>query len=234
MPSLSETLRASSPFGYSPAPERPSAPASVVLPSKAAGNFGANPSIRCPLPPFNIGPDTLRQFDQSEGVSPKRRVIPLPVQSQIGTGGSTTIINTSSSSGGGGGSTAALTAKTVTYTSPLLPPGASDLQVLTTAKSYQLIGATSTAICEMRLYGSSLAQAADVGRATDAPLPAELLNGLVTDVVFDTAPLLWAWQNRVGVNADVPQDALTFITVFNIDVVPAQIQITILYLPLES
>lgn len=234
MPSLNETLRTSSPVGYSSVSERPSAPASVVLPSKAAGNFGANPSIRCPLPPFNIGPDTLRQFDQSEGVSPKRRVIPLPVQSQIGTGGTTTVINNPTSSSGGGGSTASLTAKTVTYTSPLLPPGASDLQVLTTAKSYQLIGAVSTAVCEMRLYGNALFQAADAARITDSPLPAELMNGLVTDVVFDAAPFIWTWQNRVGVNADIPQDAKTFITVFNTDVVPAQIQITILYLPLES
>lgn len=232
MPSLNETLRETSPNGYSPAPEKPSLPASVIMPGKA-GNFTPNLSIRCPLPPFNIGPDTLRQFDQSEGISPKRRVIPLPVQSLVG-GGGTVVNNTVINSSSGGGSSTTLTAKTVTYTSPLLNVGDFNAQVLTMAKSYQLISVSANSPCEMRLYGSANSQAADASRLTDSPLAAELFNNLVTDVVFDTTPYIWEWQNRVGVNTDSPQDTQGFITVFNTGSSPAQIQLTIVFLPLES
>src|SRR5271165_1175053 len=106
MPGLNQTLRNSTPAGYEAAPARPVPPLPMLMPSK--GNFGSNSSIRTPLPPFNIGPDTLRQFDQSEGVAPKRRVIPLPIQSQVGGGGAVINNNTTISSGsGGGGGTAA-------------------------------------------------------------------------------------------------------------------------------
>lgn len=233
MPSLMNALRDTTPEGYAPAPDKPSLPAAVVLPGKA-GNFTPNPSIRCPLPPFNIGPDTLRQFDQSEGTAPKRRVIPLPIQSQVG-GGGTTINNTTVTGGSSSsGSTTSLTAKTVTYTSPIINPGEFNSQVLTMAKSYQLISVTANSPCEMRLYGSLNSMAADAGRPTDSPVPAELFNNMVTDLIFDTSPFTWEWQNRVGVNTDTPQDTQSFITVFNTGTSPTSIQLTIVFLPLES
>ncbi|PWT75535.1 MAG: hypothetical protein C5B59_08635 [Bacteroidetes bacterium] len=230
MPNLTDSVRGSLP-GYIPAPEKPPLPS--VMPGKGIGNFGANPSIRCPLPPFNIGPDTLRQFDQSEGITPKRRVIPLPVQTTVGTGSVVTNTTTSTSSGSSSSSTT-LTAKTVAYTSPILAAGGMDQQVLTLSKSFQLISMVANVPCEMRLYGSALSQAIDASRATDAPLAAELFNNLITNIVLDTSPFIWEWQNRVGVNTDNPQDTNIFITTINTGSTSAQILITITYLPLES
>lgn len=232
MPSLSETLRESVP-GYAPAPAPKPLP--PLTQGKGTGNFGVNPSIRCPLPPLNIGPDTLRQFDESQGIAPKRRVIPLPAQTGLSSAvqtvtKTTTVVSSTSSSS----TSTALTTKTVTYNSPILAIGGSDLQVITMAKSYQLISVVANNPCEMRLYGSTNSQVADFGRATDAPLAAELLSNMVTDLVFDTAPYTWSWQNRVGVNSDSLQSTNCYITVFNTGASPAQIQITIVFLPLET
>lgn len=234
MPSLKNTLRNFSPEGFSPASNQLSLslPPPASLPGRG-NNFSSNPSIRCPLPPFNAGPDVLRQFDQ-DGDSPRRRVIPLPVQSQIGSGNvtqNTTVITSSSSGSTTGGS---LTARTVNYVSPILAPGTYDARALVMAKSFQLIFADANAPCEVRLYGSTSGQAMDIGRAMDAPVPAEIFNDLITDVVLDTAPFDISWQNRVGVNTDLPQSARAFITVWNLDVNPQQITISLVYLPLES
>jgi hypothetical protein len=198
------------------------------------GNFTPNPSIRCPLPPFNVNVDTLRQFDQSEGASPRRRVIPLPVSSQVGGGSTTvntTVVNNSSS---GSSTTTTLTAKSVVVTTPILNAGQLSAQIVAMSKSYQLISITANSPCEMRLYGSAGSQASDASRLTDAPVAAEVFNNLVTDVVFDTPPYTWAWQNRVGVNTDTPQDTQAFISVVNLGVSPAVITLTIVFLPLES
>lgn len=233
MPSLRDSLRTNL-DGFGPTTEKLTLPPATYLPGQG-NNFRANPSIRCPLPPFNAGPDTLRQFDEGDAGSPRRRVIPLPVQSQIGSGAvtqNTTIINSS----GSGGSTpsGSLTARTVVYTSPILAPGAFDARTLVMAKSFQLIFADANAQCEMRLYGSAAGQSTDIGRAIDDPVPAEIFNDIITDVVLDTTPFDISWQNRVGVNTDLPQSARAFITVWNTDVVPAQITIAIVYLPLEA
>jgi len=82
MPPLSQTLRSSSPPGFSPAPSGyipapPSPQAPVPLPGEG-NSFTANRWIRSPLPPINAGPDSLRQFDDGDTGIPRRRLLPLP------------------------------------------------------------------------------------------------------------------------------------------------------------
>jgi len=204
----------------------------VYVPGK--GTFNPNPTIRCPLPPFNAGIDTLRQFDGDSGDTPRRRVIPLPVQSLIGSGGNITQNTTVISSSGSGGTSVALTAKSVVYTSPLLSAGDFDSQSIVMAKSYQLISCLASGPCEIRLYGDPSSQGLDSGRPTDSPVPAELLNNLVTDIVFENSPFVWTWQNRVGTNSEVPQTTNAYITAFNTGSFPVAIQVTLVFLPLEQ
>jgi hypothetical protein len=125
---------------------------------------------------------------------------------------------------------------TVSYVSPLLVIGGQVVTQLTlTAKSFQLISCTSTAPCEVRLYGSSAAQIADSARATDAPLAAELGNNLISDIVLDTSPFVWNWQNRIGANSDTPQTTNLYITVLNLSSgTSVQPTLTFVLLPLES
>jgi hypothetical protein len=217
--------------------ENPKTPPPASVPGTV---LGRNPNIRCPLPPFNSSPDVLRQFNES-GKVPATRVIPLPVATTLGTG--TTIFNgTSTSSGGSGGSgglvptpTPSLAPATQTISVPILVSGGSYLTTIQLAKSYQLQSVTSNQPVEIRLYASKIAQISDSPRLTDTAPPFETTVNLITDVVLDTAPYLWTWQNRVAVNADSPQTLNAYITVFN----PAghsvsAATLTILYIPLVT
>jgi hypothetical protein len=198
---------------------------------------GANPYIRCPIPPINIDPDTLRQFNQN-GKTPTRRVLPLPIATTAGGGSTTnntTVIN-QGSSGGGGSSTAKLVSASVTISVPSLTPGQTFTATVALAKSFQLLSLNSTQGVEVRLYSTQAAQSADLVRITDAAVPFEVFPGIITDVVFDTAPFQWAWQNRIAANADSPQTTNIYVTVINpsqLTGVPASL-LGVTYLPLES
>lgn len=228
MPSINDAVNANL-SGYKPAEPLP------VLPEMINNNKPiANPSIRCPLPPFNIDPDTLRQFEVGN-LTPQIRVIPLPQQ----TGGSNTITNTasssSSSSSGGGSSISGIALKSVTLTSGVIVVGGSQLTSVSMAKSFQLISIASTSACDIRLYGTNAAQSFDNSRLIDAPVPAETMMNLITDIVFDTAPFVWDFQNLVGANQDSPQSTTIYITIKNTGSAPlASTSLTFNFLPLES
>ena len=238
MPSLRDTLRKTSPDGYVPS-EAPvlSLPSIIPLPGNE-NSFLVNRWIRSPLPPINAGPDTLRQFNDGDASVPRRRLLPIPAP--ILGGGGTTVTNTvvtASSSGGGSAPTTStgLTTVTLNYVSPFITSGSAATQALNvSSKSYQLISLKANGACEVRIYGSAIAQAADFGRAAYAPLAAELGNNMVTDVVLDTAPYVWNWQNRVGANSDSPQASIAYLTVFNRGSNPQAVQIAFVVLPLES
>jgi hypothetical protein len=199
--------------------------------------LGGNPFLRCALPPFNAGSDTLRQFNQN-GKIPTRRVIPLPVSTTVG-GNVTNVTNTSVTQAGsssGGSTVATLTARSVSINVPSLAPGGTFTAIAQTAKSFQLLQLSATAAVEVRLYGDTVTQGSDIIRLTDTAVPFEVTPGVITDVVFDTAPYVWTWQNRAGVNADSPQTSNVYVTVVNPSTVAATVNsvVTIMYLPLES
>lgn len=233
MPPLSKTLRSMSPEGYAAQEQLPGAP-----PRTTGGAQGANPFIRCPLPPFNVSPDTLKQFPEN-GKVPTRRVIPLPIAVAAG-GGNTTVNNnvvvagSSGSSSSSGSAEVTVQAQTVTFSAPSLDSGGSVMGSVTlSAISAVLMILGSSDQCEVRIYGDPLTQAVDVSRTSDSPPAFEVTQGLVSDIIFDTTPYLWPWQNRVFVNQDSPAAATLYITVINNTsgtVVPS---VTITYLPLE-
>jgi len=227
-------IRRESPKGFAAVENSPES-VQVNQPGRA---LGGNPYIRCPLPPFNATSDTLRQFNEG-GKIPTRRVIPLPVSTTSGGGGSVTNTTVISQGGGSGGSTVVqtkLVSATVTLNAPALTPGGIFTATVTMAKSFQLLQLTASAPLEIRMYGDAITQGGDVPRATDTAVPFEIVSGVITDVVFDTAPFIWSWQNRIGANADPVQNTNIYVTVIN----PSQIvgsasaAISIQYLPLES
>lgn len=214
MPSLKDMLAVKSVKGFEPT-NPPAAPT-------VTSGMGQNPYRRCPLPPFSATPDTLRQFDES-GKVPARRVIPLPIQTGIQTGAVTNVTKVTTTSGGGssgggsggGGSTPTLVATSVSLNVPGLLAGQVFNATATVAKSFQLLLLTATNPVEVRLYGTSLAQTIDSSRVTDTAPSFEITQGLITDVVFDTAPYQWNWQNRIAANADNPQSKTIYFTVIN-------------------
>jgi hypothetical protein len=232
MPPLKDTLRNDSPKGFV-AVDNPNPPSSPVREPGAA--LGGNPYLRCPLPPFNATSDTLRQFNEG-GKIPARRVIPLPVPTSAGgtvnQTTNTTIIQQGGGGGGGGGSTT-LTSKTVTVNVPALVVGAQFLATVAMAKSFQLLQVTSSNPIEVRVYGDATTQTSDLARATDVPPPFETTPGLISDVVLDTSPFQWNWQNRIGANASSPQTTQIFLTFVGVSGISGA-TVTITYLPLES
>lgn len=192
----------------------------------------SNPNIRCPLPPVGADPDSLRQFEGHE--SPKFRVLPLQPQ----TGGSTTVeefasSGGSSSSGGGGSSAFTIVPKTVSVSIATLIGSA--LVPVTLSQSFQLLYISANQPCCVRLYGSAASRTADIGRAVDAPVPAEVTQGLVIDVVLDTSPYLWQTQNIIGANQDATQGTTGYLNVINPSASPLSgLTVTIGYVPLET
>ena len=231
MPSLADRLKTQSLQGFSAVDnsQRAATPPQVVAPP-------GNKYIRCPLPPFSTTIDTLRQYNEG-GAVPTRRVIPLPV-SVIASGG--TVINNTSvtnSSGSSSSTATGTTLKSVTVfltVNPLTARGVFQSTIVM-AKSFQLLQIASNQPVEVRLYGNALAQVSDVARLTDNS-PNFEINGVITDVVFDTLPYQWNWQNRIGANADSPQGTTIYVNVINpsASVATTTASIAITYLPLES
>ena len=235
MPSLADTLSKTSPAGFVPATSPLTLPPVQAMPGQT-NSFKVNPWIRSPIPPTNAGPDTLRQFNDGDANVPRRRLLPLP-STVTGSGSGSTVNNTtviSAPSSGASSASISLTAQTVTYISPLLNSGNSSYSALTIpSKSFQLISCNAFGPCEIRLYGTSTAMAADAGRQKYAPPAAELANNIITDLVLDTAPYTWNWQNRIGANSDTPQTTNLYIAVTNLSG-PTMVQVNITLLPLES
>jgi hypothetical protein len=234
MPSIKE-MQGANLKGYTPSPA-PQPP--VVAQTITGDRLKANPSIRCPLPPFNSDPDTLRQFENGT-LSPKIRVLPLPPNSGSG-GGATTIVNNISTSGSSGGGTSTnttttLVASSVTPVTGLLIAGGVFTGTVQLAKSFQLLSISASAPCEVRLYGTAAAQAFDAARPLDAPVPPEVMSNLIVDVVLDTLPYFWPLQNITGANQDTPQSKTLYMSVFNLAGVPeTNISVTIAYVPMEN
>ena len=227
MPPLKDVLVKGMPEGY--VPVEPTPPG-IQNADKAQQSSS---QARCPLPPTNADADSIRTFEKGSS-TPQFRVMPLQPQS-----GGTTVVtsggsSTSSGGGSGGGGSTPSTAKTISVTVNVPPNGA----VVTRAAastSFQLFSVATNAPCDVRLYGSQGAQSGDTARQIDAPVPAELTQGLLLDVVFDTVPYFWNTQNIAGVNADSPQTTNLYVSVFNPNPVPlSNITVYITYLPLES
>ena len=161
--------------------------------------------------------------------------MPLVPQS----GGTTTVVTggaTSSSSGSSGGTptpTPTPTSQTISLTANIAPLGSIVTQVIA-AKAFQLFSISANAGCCVRLYGSAVAQNTDNARAIDAPVPAELTQNIIVDVVFDVVPYFWNTQNIVGVNADSPQGKALYVTILNATDTPlSNVTVFITFLPLE-
>jgi len=232
MPSVKDMLAIKTLPGFSPA-EPTIAKTPPILPTGVAP--GANPYRRCPLPPFNATPDTLRQFDQLGGV-PARRVIPLPPP--VGGAGSsvTNVTNvTSAPSNSSSSGSTSLASASVAFTAPSLAPGQTYTTTIQVAKSFQLLMLNASNPVEVRLYGTALSRTIDIARSTDTAPPFEVTSGLITDVIFDTSPFQWSWQNRIAANADSPQTSTIYVTVVNYGSGGlGATNVSLTYLPLES
>lgn len=227
MPALKDVLTKGLPAGYVPVDMSPSPPG--VQPDDQAQQSSS--MARCPLPPTTADADSLRTFEKGSS-TPQFRVMPIPPQN----GGTTTVTtgsaSTSSSSSSSGSSTTSV-AQTAAVTVSI-PANSAILTRVTASRSFQLFSVGTTAPCDVRLYGNQGAQSADSSRQIDGPVPAELSQNIILDVVFDTTPYFWNTQNITGVNADSPQSTSLYVSVFNPQSTPvSNITVYITFVPIE-
>jgi hypothetical protein len=166
--------------------------------------------VRCPLPSlWSASSDALREMYLG-GKIPQFRLF----NATATTGGSTTVNETvnvaASSPSGGGSSSGTLPSLQVVFKTPQLPPGNQFTGSVSMAAAFQLLSVAANAACRVELYGTALAQVSDLLRGVDVPPPAGTMQNLISDVALDTSPYQWAYQNRIGANADHPQTATTF------------------------
>jgi|HubBroStandDraft_1064217.scaffolds.fasta_scaffold65490_2 hypothetical protein len=196
----------------------------------------ANPRMRTATPGTNADADLINQVGKG-GSNPQFRMLPLPPA----TGGTTTVTtggsssSSSSSSGGGSSSSVSINPKTVTVSIPSLGPNSLVELSVATSQSFQLLSVAASNPCNVRLYGSAAAQISDASRSVDAPVPAELAQNIILDVVLDTNPYIWYCQNIIGANSNAPQNTTLFITVINeLSTALSGTAITLTFVPLES
>lgn len=234
MPSLSDALSADV-SNYSPVD-----PGSARTASAPSGDLQPNYNtvMRCPLPPiFQAAPDSLRQFYIGSQV-PQTRLLSA-VTSGVNGGGSTggnvaeSIGFSSTTTTITSGSTAG-TMQQAVLVSPILNPGNRFTGFINIAKGFQMLGLSVSNAARVQLYGTLAAQNGDLYRGIDVPPPAGTSQNIITDLVFDTLPYQWAFQNRTGSNGDSPQKPLAYITITNVSSASTAVTVVVQYVPLES
>lgn len=194
---------------------------------------GRSPTMRCPLPILGQAtPDSLRGYYLKGNVPQTRLLTPQAVNTNSGSTTTTGVITTSSS--GSSGSTTTIVAKQATVTTAVLSPNSKFTSTIGMTRSYQLLSLSVSSSARVQLYGTSVAQSADLSRGLDVPPAAGTAQNIICDVVLDTAPTIWSFQSRMGANADTPQSTVTYITVTNLDTNSDAITVTIQYVPFEA
>jgi hypothetical protein len=214
------------PEGYTPLDSSPAAESTTPVRS--------SPRMRTPLPPTNADADLIRQ-NESGGQNPQFRMLPLPpLQGSVistTSGGSTS----SGTSGSSSSTPAVINPKTVTLSVPFLASNSLIRLSVPMSQSFQLLSIASNNPCNVRLYGSVSAQALDASRSPDAPVPAEVGQNIIIDVILDTSPFIWYSQNICGANQASPQTTTIYVTVLNPSSVSiAGTNVTLVFVPLET
>lgn len=235
MPSLSDSIVSQqqlSEMGYRPV-EPSEKPYSASTPST---NYqpGLNAFLRCPLPPiWQTTSDTLRQFYQNNQVPQVRLFNPPTDHFSGGNVTNNTFVTSSSSSGGSGGSSVAtLAIASTSLKTSAINAGAKFVSSFSLSKAFELLSLTASSPCRIQLYGTQAAQIADSTRALDVSPPAGTAQNIICDVVLDTTPLIWSFQNREGANGDNPVTSKVYITVTNLDLLTDIITLSISYIPI--
>lgn len=194
-----------------------------------------NAYIRCPLPPINATPDSLRTFYAGSQV-PQFRVIP-PNNSFVG-GNATTNENVLvNSSSGGSGSTTVVSGlsklQSVSIVTPVISPNQVYQGTVQISKSFLLNQLSTSQASRVELYSTKAAQVLDLARpATTAP--ANTAQGLLSDMYIDTAPYKMEYTNVTAMNNDPTQTPTIYVSVTNISQAAAAIAVVFKYIALEQ
>jgi len=190
---------------------------------------------RCPLPPIWISPPDSLRYYSTNNIVPQTRLFNVNTTNNSGNSITNNFASASiASSGSSGTSTTTIVTAQAVIATTAISPGSTFVNKLTMSKSFQLLSVTANGAARIRLYGTAFAQISDLSRGLDVAVAAETTMNVITDVIMDTAPYQWYWQNRVGANADTPQTSTVYITVTNLSMAVGSTAVTITYVPLET
>jgi hypothetical protein len=199
---------------------------------------------RCPIPPIQVSPDSVNLFGRNQRI-PQDRILsmaPLFTESQQ-TGSSTSITNvsvfgTGSSSGSSGTSsttTVSLSTSNTAVVTPVINQGESTFTTVQLSPSFLLFQVSVNSPCRVRLYSTAQAQAGDVGRSVDTPVPLGAPHGIIGDLnLVQPTDAVWMCSPVIsGFNGDSPQTGSIYLTVTNQIATSVQITVSLVYVPLE-
>ena len=236
MPSLDQAINADR-SGLTPAeaPVASSPPAPDMSGSQA---LLRNPFSRCPLPPTNNSPDSLRQWGQGDEVPRWRTFMPQATDNNSGgvSSSSGVVISSSTSGGGssgGGGSSTPAKAQNASLKTISLGPSQTYLTVVTLAKAFQLLSVTANGPARVELYGTKTAQLVDQSRGVQTA-PNSSTAGLILDLVLLSPVLSWSCLDTVGANQDGTQSTTIYATITNLSDSVQTYTVSFVYVPLES
>jgi hypothetical protein len=195
-------------------------------PSEADLQPRFNSMMRYPLPPVTVSPDSLRQFYRG-GILPQKRLLSPPTIGTSGGTGKTTIIGTSSNVTVPASTVLKVKQTAITTTSLGIDQIANAVVLL--GKTFQLVTIASNSSARIELYGSSQIRSIDSFRAIDTPPDAGTNQGIICDLVLDTSPLIWNFQNLTGTNGDAPQTNVVYAAITNIGTGNTSIVVTLVY-----
>ena len=179
--------------------------------------------------------DTLLGYHLG-GQIPQYR-IPVP-PSQTGGTSTATSFGTAIVTGGGTSSSTTTNnpakSQTTSIATPVINPSNQFTGILTMAKAFVVLTVTVNAAARVRLYSTASAQNVDRTRPITQGPGYGTEQGIIGDIVLDTAPVVWQAENMVGCNGDSPQTANVYLTVDNIGLASTAITVTILYVPIQS
>lgn len=178
-------------------------------------------------------PDQLRGYHLGSVIPQWRTILPPPNNnSGSGTSGGTTVVSSSGSSSSSTNNPPK--AQTASITTSVLSPGGQFTGSLSMAKSYIVLFVSVNSAARVRLYSSAAAQTVDLSRPITSGAGFGTEQGIVGDIVLDTAPVVWEAQNMTGINGDSPQGSTAYLTVDNLSVSSTAISVSVVYVPLQS
>lgn len=228
MPSLAQAVNADL-SGYTPVQN----PTNTNQPTPSTNmQPGRSAVMRCPLPILGAAtPDALRSYFL-DGQVPQVRLMTPQTTAPSTASGSTTTFSSSSSSGGGSGT--ALATSTATITTATIGPSSKFTGVIQLSRTFQLVSIAVNGPARIELYGTATAQTSDISRGLDVAPGAGTLQNIICDVVLDTLPYQWSFQNRTGANGNSPQTPSIYVTITNLAATSAALTVTLTYVPLVN
>ena len=102
------------------------------------------------------------------------------------------------------------------------------------AKAFVLLTVSLSAAARIELYSTLAAQTSDLHRPSTVGPGFGVEQGIITDIVLDTAPYVWQAVNVIGANADTPQTQNVYISVTNLSAASQTYVVSIQFVPVQS